>query len=236
MSKTKKETKPTTMDDMISGDAPVDDVEDEAVEAAEEDAPEAEETPEPEAKEDKTVPLSVLIEERKKLQEDRDYWERVAKESRTPNAPPPEAPDFLAEPEKIGGYIDQKVTAATQALSKRYAVRTHGQPAVDAAYAALRDHGTEAEKAALIASEDPWGDVVEWNKKRELVSEIGTDPDAWRARERERLRKELLAEAAVAQAKGKTPGAPSMAAEPNTGTRGGDEWTGPTRLSDLLDR
>lgn len=249
-SETETETKPASMEDMIAGTdlgddaddvaAPAameaDDIEDGADDGGEPEKPEPKAKAEPEP--ERTVPLSVLQREREELKARADYWQRVAEGAAAPKPQPqqPDSLDFLAEPERIGSYIDQKVTNAAQNLSRRYADRAHGKEVVDTAYAALRDHGTEAEKAALAASDDPWGDVVTWNKRRQVISEIGDDPDGWRKRETERLRKELLAEAAVNQAKGKVPSVPSMAAEPNLGARNGrDDWTGPTPLSALLD-
>ncbi len=126
--------------------------------------------------------------------------------------------DFLAEPDKIAGFIDQKVRQATEGLSMSYAVRQHGKQAVNEAHAALKQHGTQTEQQALAASADPWGEVVDWHNRREAMAEIGDDPVAWRKAETERIKKELLAQAAVRQAKGLDP-APTLADEPNLGAR-----------------
>ena len=183
------------------------------------------ETPEP------TVPVSVLTAERAESRRRIDYLEGLA---RTPEPPKADPVDFLAEPEKIEALINQKVAQATQALSKRFAVRQHTQKTVDEAYAALRDHGTQAEQQATSASVDPWGDAVEWHQKREALAEIGGDPAAWRKTETARITKELLAKATVKQVKGEMPEAVSLADSPNLGTRADTEEAPDDSLEVLL--
>ena len=167
-----------------------------------------------------TVPVSVLTAEREEGRKRADYWEGIARSNTQPPSEQPSADpvDFLAEPDKIAGFIDQKVKQATEGLSKSYAMRQHGKQVVDEAHAALKQHGSQAEQQALAASADPWGEVVEWHKRREIMAEIGDDPVAWRKAETERIKKELLAQAAVRQAKGLDP-APTLADEPNLGAR-----------------
>ncbi len=184
-------------------------------------APEGEGEPEPEEeKPEPTVPVSVLTAEREEGRKRADYWEGIARSNTQPPSEQPSADpvDFLAEPDKIAGFIDQKVKQATEGLSMSYAVRQHGKQVVDEAHAALKQHGTPAEQQALNASADPWGEVVEWHQRREALAEIGNDPAAWRKAETERIKKELLAQAAVNQAKGLDP-APTLAGEPNLGAR-----------------
>ncbi len=186
------------------------------------DPPKDEAEPEPtkEEKPEPTVPVSVLTAEREEGRKRAEYWENIARDNTQPPSERPvvEEVDFLAEPDKIAGFIDQKVKQATEGLSMSYAVRQHGKQVVDEAHAALKQHGTPAEQQALAASADPWGEVVDWHQKREIMAEIGDDPVAWRKAETERIKKELLAQAAVKQAKGLDP-APTLAGEPNLGAR-----------------
>ncbi len=163
-----------------------------------------------------TVPVSVLTAEREEGRKRADYWEGIARANTQPPSEQPSADpvDFLAEPDKIAGFIDQKVRQATEGLSMSYAVRQHGKQVVDEAHAALKQHGTQAEQQALNASADPWGEVVDWHKRREALAEIGGDPAAYVAR----IKKEALAQATVRQAKGLDPAA-SLAGEPNLGAR-----------------
>lgn len=183
-----------------------------------------EETPEP------TVPVSVLTAERAESRRRMDYLEGLVRTTDTPKVDPV---DFLAEPEKIEALVNQKVAQATQALSERFAVRQHGRKLVNEAYASLRDHGTQAEQQATSASADPWGDAVEWHQRREALAEIGGDPAAWRKAETERIKKELLAQATVRQAKG-LPDAVSLADSPNLGTRADKVDTSDDNLKDLI--
>lgn len=237
---TETETETENLDEIITGEAQDADEAEDVVETPPEDkaaAGDVKAKADPES--EKMVPLSALEAERKQWRERLQFAEEVARQQR--QAPKqeqakPDPIDFLTEPDKIGGYIDQKISEAAQNLSRRYAIRSHGQETVQAAYDALRQHGTEAEKAALIASDDPWGEVVHWHKRRQVMADIGDDPEAWRQRERDRLRKELLAEAAVSEAKGKTPVPPSMATDTNLGARTAGDFDGPTPLSQLFSR
>ncbi len=186
------------------------------------DPPEGEGEPVPveEEKPEPMIPVTAHVAERKELQKRAEYWEGIARSNTQPPSERPvvEEVDFLTEPEKIAGYIDQKVRQHTEGLSMSYAVRQHGKQVVDEAHAALKQHGTSTEQQALAASADPWGEVVEWHKRREIMAEIGDDPVAWRRAETERIKTELLAQAAVRQAKGLDP-APTLAGEPNLGAR-----------------
>ena len=164
------------------------------------------------------MPVAAHVAERKELQKRVEFAEEVARRPVTPTSETPDPVDFLAEPEKIASFIDEKVKQATEGLSKSYAMRQHGKKVVDEAHAALTQHGTSAEQQALAASADPWGEVVEWHKRRDIMAEIGDDPVAWRKAETERIKTELLAQAAVRQAKGLDP-APTLADEPNLGAR-----------------
>ncbi len=204
--------------------------------------PKGEAEPEPEGepaalaeKPEPTVPVSVLTAEREEGRKRADYWEGIARSNTQPPSeqPPVDPVDFLAEPEKIASFIDQKVRQATEGLSMSYAVRQHGKQAVDEAHAALKQHGTSTEQQALAASADPWGEVVDWHKRREVMAEIGNDPVAWRKAETERIKKELLAQATVRQAKGLDP-AVSLAGEPNLGARDDDAGEPGDSLTELI--
>ena len=181
------------------------------------------------------MPVAAHVAERKELQKRVEFAEEVARRSATPAVDPiqDDPVDFLAEPEKIAGFIDQKIKQATEGLSRRYAVRQHGKKAVDEAHAALKKHGNQAEQQALAASADPWGEVVDWHKRGETMAEIGDDPVAWRKLETERIRKELLAQATVRQAKGLDP-AVSLAGEPNLGARDDDAGEPGDSLTELI--
>ncbi len=174
---------------------------------------EPEKTPELEEKPEPTVPVAAHVAQRETLTEQRDFWRQVAEKNAKPAD---DLVDLLAEPEKIHALIDQKVGQRMEGLSKTYAIRAHGKALVDKAYSELVSHGSQAEQATMSASDDPWGEVVDWHKGREAMAEIGNDPAAWRQRETERIRKELLADAVVKEVKGIAP-APSLAGSTNLG-------------------
>lgn len=114
--------------------------------------------------------------------------------------PEPEKPEVWDKPDDwLKSQIDP-VTAqmqrTTEFYSRRFADQVHGAEKVDAAYAALngeivggRLNGPEV-IAQLRQSMDPFGDIMSWYQRHQALSEIGTDPTAYR----ERVRAELLAE------------------------------------------
>jgi hypothetical protein len=64
----------------------------------------------------------------------------------------------------------------------------------------------------------PYSWLLNWHKQHELISEIGSDPEAWRNAERERIRQELLGSQKTASVSQQSapyqPPPPSLAAAP----------------------
>ena len=79
---------------------------------------------------------------------------------------------------------------------------------------------------------------MQWYARRKVLSEVGSDPAAYR----ERLKAEILAELnggnAPAQQQQKAPAVmPSnLSAARNVGTRSGSMWGGPTPITDIFKR
>lgn len=244
-------TKEYSLDDMLSDDQVTPDqteeVEAEEPEAevaevqepAETEQPEAEAPEEePEEQEPKHVPLAALQEargENRTLKERLANIEKMLSQNATPNQPAPKVPDIYAEPEAYQGYIQQQlsmVQANTIAeMSERFARTQHGDSAVDEAFETAKAQGLVDR---FRGSRDPWGDLVKWHKTQKVAAEIGDDPEKWRAQERERIKRELQAELTAQSVKQSTRPSPSLAGQPNLGTRGSPEWGGPTPLDDIL--
>lgn len=219
----------------------------EQIEAEAEDAPEEPEQPEVEdpapaaEPEPKMVPLAALQDERQK---NRTVTERLAQieqmlqASQQPGQQQdrPKPPDMFEDAEGYTQHmmqvIQQRESNIIAEMSERFARTQHGDDAVNAAL--------EAAKAAGVVEQfrgqrDPWGEVVKWHKQYQVMSEIGNDPDAWRAKERERMREEVMTELAGQQQKraaGKA--GPSLAGQSNLGARTRPAWSGPTSLDDIL--
>jgi hypothetical protein len=145
-------------------------------------------------------------------------------------------PDMFEQPEQytqaIQAMMAQRESNLIAEMSERFARSQHTDEVVDAAF--------ESAKAAGVVDQfrgkkDPWGELVKWHKQHQVMTEIGSDPDAWRAQERDRMRQELMAEMTGQQQKqaaGRA--APSLAGQANLGSRTRPAWSGPTPLSEIL--
>lgn len=153
---------------------------------------------------DNRVPLQVLLDEREKRQnherELADYKARVEHLSRLvgqqqqpqqPDAPPV---DIFADPD---AFFNQRVDPLRQQaaeaisavdrkleqLSKRMAIRTHGEETVRSAYEAL--YGSlqtgqgQYDYQKIMSSEDPYDALVEWHQTQTNLAKVGRDPGAW---------------------------------------------------------
>lgn len=217
------------------------------IEAEAEDAPEEPEQPEGEEPapvaepEPKMVPLAALQDERQK---NRTVTERLAQieqmlqASRKPEQQQdrPKPPDMFEQPEQYTQHLmtmmQEREANLIAEMSERFTRSQHGDEAVDAALEAAKAAGTVDQ---FRGQRDPWGELVKWHKQHQVMSEIGADPDAWRAQERERMRQELMAEMVGQQQKqaaGKA--GPSLAGQTNLGSRTRPAWSGPTPLSEIL--
>lgn len=167
-------------------------------------------------KDDGTVPLSVLTSTRHDLQAQLEYWKGLAQKQEA--QAPSEEIDFVAEPDKalsaIEQRMDQRLQQQRNQLSLAYATRTHGREAVNAAYQALQAAGDAATVQTLSADPDPYGAMVDWHKRQQVMTEIG-DPAAYRERVRREILAEIQAKSTVAQAKATPQPAASLAGDPN---------------------
>lgn len=202
--------------------------------------PEGDDTQEP-----KMVPLAALEAEREKgRQKVSAVSERLAQieqmltqsQQGQKQAEPQKLPDMFDQPEaytqSLMQMMQQRESNLIAEMSERFARTQHGSEAVDAAFEAAKASGVIDQ---FRGKRDPWGDLVQWHKQHQVMSEIGSDPEAWRAKERERLRQEILAETASQQIKqASARPAPSLAGSANLGARTAPAWSGPTPLDDIL--
>lgn len=148
------------------------------------------------------VPITALMDERDKRQaREREADElrryREDQEAKAKAAPPP---DFFEKPDERLAYERQTLQHALWNerlnMSEMLARQAHGDDVVAAAQesfaaAARKNPGLHME---LRSQANPYGFVVQWHKRQEFLTDVGSDPDAWRAKERERLRAEIAAE------------------------------------------
>jgi len=170
-----------------------------------------------------------LLEERRRRQaaeaearELREYKQRMEQERQQQQYQPPLVTE---DAEGWAQHVEQQqaFTAYNQKLdtSEMLVRQQFGDEVVDKA----ADAFLEARQAdptlqqKFDSQKHPYAWVLNWHKQHQLLSEIGSDPEAWRNAERERIRQELLASqkpASVAQpsAPSYQPPPPSLASAP----------------------
>ena len=141
--------------------------------------------------------------------------------------------------------IEQSISRQREEISELLAIEKHGAEVVDAAYAAVKAHPTAGAIAqAMLKTRHPFGAMVEWHKRSQAQAEIGNDPEAYKAKLRDELKAEILAELNGGnQQRQAKPGQQAAVVMPtdlagarNVGSRSGPAWGGPQSLTDIFDR
>lgn len=142
------------------------------------------------------VPQEALHESRRKEQEQRERADRFEQallaraQPATPVAPPEpvKPPDFWEGPDKYVEHaltpIQQQMQQQKEIFSQRLAIKEYGADAVNAARNALgealgRDPSLRPLHQRIMASFDPYEDLVQWHKQVTNQQRIGSDPDAF---------------------------------------------------------
>jgi hypothetical protein len=119
-----------------------------------------------------------------------------------PAAPQAELPNPAEDPQGYHDAVSRDFNARMQRfelvqtlrLSERFAVQQHGTEKFEDCRAWL---STKPDiEAWALQQPDPWGAAFTQYTREQLAEEIGDDPNAWREKERQRLREEILAEQA----------------------------------------
>lgn len=152
---------------------------------------------------------------------------------------------LVADPD---AYLGQQLTPVMaeiartrEVYSRRDAERAHGADKVQEAYQAL-DQAIRAGKlngnavrAQLQRSIDPYGEIMEWHRNYQIVS----DPDTYRAKMEQEIEAKLLEKHGLAQGQPaqKAQAMPSnFATARNVGARSGPAWGGPEPIKDIFER
>ena len=217
-------------------------------------APQAAPTPEnAEQQPNGFVPIKALDAERGKRKELEDQMQelraQVARLSTPqkpaePPAPPPtlwDAPDEFIASQLTP--VQQQMADMREFVSENMAIQAHGAETVEAAKKAAEQIARTPEGQQMISrllqSRHPYDDLVKWHKSQSILSEIGTDPEAYK----QKIIQEYLAQqqpTPQAQPQAPQAAAPvmptSFAADRTSGPRGGPEYGGPRALSDIMKR
>lgn len=178
---------------------------------AEESTGEKEEASPPEATTDeqrRLIPVTALLDEREKRQklereaEELRRWKQEQERQRQPE----KRPDFWESPEQaVQAYVIEEKLKQSRFLAER----EFGAELVDEAYNYFEQNPQESHQLQLLNHPSPFHAAVEHYKRQKFLNEV-QDPDAWREQERERLRREILAEVQQSKQPQKAP-PPSMA-------------------------
>lgn len=109
-----------------------------------------------------------------------------------PKPEPPKPVDLYEDP---NGFVQQQldpiqsqVRKMNETWSRRFAEQQHGTETVSKAYEALSDAvrsgavNGPAVVSQLTKSDDPFGEIMSWYQRQNILSEVGTDPKAYRSK------------------------------------------------------
>lgn len=199
------------------------------------------------------VPIKALDAERGKRKEIEDRYDREIREMREqitrlsqpqqPVEPPAPPPALWDDPDAYLKHqldpVEQRIRNMNERFSERLAVKEHGAETVTAAKTWIEQNARTAEGQRLIGelmqSDDPYDDLVQKYKGQSLLSEIGTDPEAYKQKIiQDYLATQTQAQPQQPQAQPVLPTA--FAKTPTSGPRSSTEFGGARALSDIMKR
>jgi hypothetical protein len=134
-----------------------------------------------------------------------------------------------------------------EAVQSQFAITRHGEDVVKAAYHALQaaretDPNWGADYQRIMRSPDQYEAMVQWHKRQSVLHEVGTDPEAYKARIRAEYLEELRAGRVTdeigaespRQAKPASVMPSNLSAARSVGSRNGAAWSGPASIKDIL--
>lgn len=183
---------------------------------------EPEPAPPAEPREERHAPLTALLDEREKRQAAQRELDDLRRKLQDIEAAKQPKPDFFENPEQAlaqeRAHFQQMLWNERLNMSEAVARQAHGDGTVDAAVeafqSAARDNPTMAME--LQRQANPYGFVLKWHQRQQLLSEIGEDPAAYRARIEAEIMERLQQQAPASPPK---PAAPprSLASAPSAG-------------------
>lgn len=205
------------------------------VEAKAEAQPEPAPEPAPEPDEaEKTVPLGALKslrDENKSLKArlaEVDQIKAQLQQMQQPREPMrPDDPEFVPT---LAQMVEARIINEKLATSRFLAEREFGAELVAEAYEYFDQHPQESQQ--FLAEASPFHAAVNYYRRMKAAQEIGPDPAGYRERLEAEIRQKILAEQAAQNIQPSR--GPSLATQPNLGSRQGLDWNGPTPLEDIL--
>lgn len=135
------------------------------------------------------------------MERDRREVEEMRRRYSVTNAPKPQpAPDIIENPQGYQQFVQSQVERMVSArlidASFDDAKETHGGE-FDKAWVNLTkeiERGDTLTRDRIVNAPNPGRALMRWHKERQAISEIGTDPDAYKARVKDELRQSLMAD------------------------------------------
>lgn len=232
-------------------------------------ATQEQDAPEP-AEENGQVPVAALRAERAKakryteqiaefnqrFEEQNRQWEsrfgqllQVMK-PQTPEQAPPPAPEIWDKPDEFVAHraaqVVDPVNQRTMALAREVATLRYKPEVVEAAEKAFNAAAASGQMdrethARINQSANPFAAAVEWYQRTSLLSEIGDDPAAFKAKVEAEAEARILEKYGIRQ-NAPAPMAPASVMPSdftqtrNVGSRSGPAWSGPAPLNDIFAR
>jgi hypothetical protein len=167
------------------------------------------------------APLTALLDEREKRQEAERKFRDLERREQERQAAQQQMPDFSNDPIAAMDYqrqvFQQRLYNERLNTSRFFAEQQHGADKVKEAFEFFDRNPALSHQ--FVDHPSPFHAAVEFYTKQKLADEVGSNPDAYRAKIREELRAEMLAEMQVpVQPKPRIPG--SLAAAPAAGVQG----------------
>lgn len=185
------------------------------------------------------------------------YWQRVAQQLQqqppsSVQSPGQQAqpavgmgPDPVADPAGYAQFVAQRAELGAIARNVNWSEARARQAhedfdEVSGVFKQMADNNPRLREQALL-HHDPAEFVYQTGKRAKSLIDIGQDPEAWRAAERERLRAEIVAEQAAAPTIPVHPPTPAPAVPPpslasarSAGPRSGPPYAGPKPFTQIF--
>jgi hypothetical protein len=143
------------------------------------------------------VPLAALLDEREKRQKIEREAEELRRWRQQHEAKHQPKPDFYDNPEAALSQVQQATQQQMLSMklqqSRFFAEREFGADLVNEAYAYFDQHPDQSH--ALVNEPSPFHAAVEFYKRQKAAAEIGSDPEAYKAKLRAELEAELASKA-----------------------------------------
>jgi len=145
--------------------------------------------------------------------EQQELRQKLADKERPAQPTAADEPDPLIDPKAYREHIQKQVREDLLNERRETSLQSaHGKygKEFEEAYATAQQKVDPALKSLMQSSRDPGETLIKWHREQKLLQEVGSDPNAWREKEAERLLNDpAFLEKAIAKARGEAEQQPS---------------------------